>query len=97
MSKHKEERGAKRENETPIENKQATAHGLAEVTLLCPVPCPGSRSDPSSGDSHSQGHFQCTTSIKIDCICRSGREKDASCDIGAGGIKHGASSPGMAA
>lgn len=61
-----------------------------QVTLLCPVPCPGSRSDPSSGDSHSQDHFQCTTCVKIDCIYKSGWEEDAGCDIGTGGIKYGA-------
>lgn len=40
MSKHKEERGAEKENETPIENKQATAHGLAagDTALPCPLP-----------------------------------------------------------
>lgn len=40
MSKHKEEKGAKEENKTPIENKQATAHGLAagDIAQLCSLP-----------------------------------------------------------
>lgn len=40
MSKHKEEKGAKEENKTPIENKQATAHGLAagDIARLCSLP-----------------------------------------------------------
>lgn len=40
MSKHKEGRGAKKENETPIENKQVIAHDLAagDTALPCPLP-----------------------------------------------------------
>lgn len=81
----------------PLKTNKPLPVAWQQVTPLCPVPCPGSRSDPSSGDSHSQGHFQCTASIKTDFICRSGWEEDASCDIGAGGTKHGASSPGIPA
>lgn len=97
MSNTRRKKEQRRKMILPLKTNKPLPMAWQQVTLICSVPCPGSRCDSSSGDSHSQGPSQCITSTKIDCIFRSDWEEDAGCDIGAGGIKYGASSPGMAA